>query len=105
MLAKNMRFPTLFRTWTPAANQAYGCTIIEAIRATTAAPNFFKAVEFGEPTKQRYLDGGLRCNNPVQHVVEEAKFLFPDRPISCVVSLGTGIMSVIGLEQPDTFQN
>jgi len=105
MLAKNMRFPALFRTWTPAANQAYGCTIIEAVRATTAAPTFFKAVEFGEPTKQRYLDGGLRCNNPILQVVEEAKILFRDRPISCVVSLGTGIMSVIGLEQPDTFQN
>ncbi len=39
---RNMRFPTLFRTWTSAANQAYDCTLIEAARATTAAPTFLK---------------------------------------------------------------
>ena len=105
VLEKNMRFPTLFRSWVPSSNQNYNCSIVQAARATTAAPTFFKAIEFGHPTAQRYLDGGLRCNNPVKYVVEEARSLHPDRPISCVLSLGTGTMRVIGLEHPDAFQN
>jgi len=100
-----MRVPTLFRSWVPSSNQNYDCSIVQAARATTAAPTIFKAIEFGHPTAQRYLDGGLRCNNPVKYVVEEARSLYPDRPFSCVLSLGTGTSSVIGLERPDSFQN
>ena len=105
MLAGNMRFPTLLRSWVPPSNQNYNCSIVQAARATTAGPTFFKAVEFGHPTTQRYLDGGLRCNNPVKYVVEEARSLYPHRVISCVLSLGTGTTGVIGLERPDVFQN
>ena len=105
MLAGNLRFPTLFRSWLPSSNQNYHCSIVQAARATTAAPTFFKAIEFGHPTAQRYLDGGLRCNNPVKYVVEEARSLHPGRSISCVLSLGTGTTRVIGLERPDAFQN
>jgi len=105
MLAGNLRFPTLFRSWLPPSNQNYNCSIVQAARATTAAPTFFKAIEFGHPTAQRYLDGGLQCNNPVKYVVEEARSLYPDRAISCVLSLGTGTTGVIGLERPDAFQN
>jgi len=60
MPAGNFSFPFLFRTWIPAANQTYNCTIIEAARATTASPSFFKGIEFGEPVKQKYLDGWPR---------------------------------------------
>ena len=104
MPAGSLTSPFLFRTWIPAANQTYNCTIVEAARATTAGPTFFKGIEFGEPIRQRYVDGGLRCNNPVKHVIDEARSHFPDRFISCVISLGTGAASVIGLERPDAFQ-
>jgi len=103
--AENVSFPSLFRTWIPAANRTYNCTIVEAARATSAAPTFFKSIEFGEPIKQRYLDGGLGCNNPVKQVIDEARSLYPNRPISCVISLGTGAANVIGMERPDAFQN
>ena len=104
MPSGNLGFPSLFRSWTPGANQTYDCTIVEAARATSAAPTFFKAIEFGEPIKQRYIDGGLGCNNPVRHVIEEAKSSFPNRPISCVLSLGTGAANIIGLNRADAFQ-
>ena len=100
-----MAHPTLFRSWEPSSNPTYNCSIVQAARATTAAPTFFKAIEFGHPTAQRYLDGGMRCNNPVAYVVEEARSLYPGQAISCVLSLGTGTMRVIGLERPDAFQN
>ena len=94
--------PTLFRTWIPAANTTYNCTIVEAARATTAAPTFFKGFEAAN--SQRFLDTGLRWSNPVQLVVEEARSLYANRPLSCVLSLGAGTTGVIGLEEPDTFQ-
>ena len=105
MLAEDMRFPALFRSWVPSSNPNFNCSIVQAARATTAAPTIFKAIEFGHPTAQRYLDGGLRCNNPVKYVVEDARSLYPGRAISCVLSLGTGTTGVIGLERPDAFQN
>jgi len=104
MPAGDFSFPSLFRSWTPVANQTYNCTIVEAARATSAAPTFFKAIEFGEPMRQRYIDGGFGCNNPVRHVIEEAKSLFSSRPISCVISLGTGAADIIGLDRADAFQ-
>ena len=102
--AENMSRPILFRTWTPSTNTAHNPTIIEAVRATTATPRVFKVAEFGRPIKQRYLGVDLRWNNPVEFVVEQATSLYPGRPISCVVSLGTGTRRVIGYAKPDPFQ-
>jgi len=102
MPAGNMQMPILFRSWISAANTSYNCTIVEAVRATTAAPMFFKGFEAAN--SQRFLDTGLRWNNPVQLVVDEARSLYTDRPLSCVLSLGAGTTGVIGLEEPDTFQ-
>lgn len=75
------------------------------MRATSAAPTLFKGIDIGEDNlKERFIDGGLRCNNPIRYVLQEAQSAFPNHHISCIVSLGTGTASVIGLEQPDAFQ-
>jgi len=88
LLSGHAKGPTLFRSWSNA-DQDHS-TIVQAAWATTRAPLFFNAVEH---------------NNPVKYVVEEANSLFPGRPISCVLSLGTGTAEVIGLKQPDAFQS
>jgi len=94
--------PTLFRTWQPAD---YDCTIVEAARATFAAPTFFKAIELGDGiNKRRYFDVGHRCNNPTQYVLQEAASLLPSQNVSCIVSLGTGAANVIGTVARDPFQ-
>lgn len=41
------------------------------------------------------MDGGLGYNNPVEQVLEEAGRVFPGRKVACVVSIGTGLASVI----------
>src|SRR6266704_2861896 len=46
MPAGSLSFPSLFHTWTPLANRTYDCTILEAARATSAAPTFFNGIEF-----------------------------------------------------------
>ena len=68
---------------TPFAN----CKIWEAARATSAAPFYFpSAVVEGV----KFWDGGLANNNPVLEVLAERSQLYPQRPVNCMISLGTG---------------
>ena len=81
--------------------------IWEAARATTAAPTIFKAIVIGEPGQipERFVDGGIKCNNPIKEVMDEAIHLFGnDRPLGILLSLGTGHPGTIGMSAPDAFQ-
>ncbi len=58
-----------------------------ALRATTAAPTFFKPLlSFDE----LYVDGAMLASNPTSVAVHEARSVFPDIPIELIVSVGTG---------------
>lgn len=72
-------------------------TIVEAARATSAAPNFFRSIDIvgDEGLAERFVDGGMLANNPVKFVLNQANELFPNSNIDCVLSLGTGRTSVI----------
>lgn len=106
MPANNMAHPRRFRTYQVRENASPNCFIWEASRATTAAPTFFKRISIGEEgrAKEDFIDGGIRCNNPVKQVIEEARTLFGDNSIlGCLVSIGTGHPGIIGLSEPDSF--
>ncbi|EIM79527.1 FabD/lysophospholipase-like protein [Stereum hirsutum FP-91666 SS1] len=78
------------------------CTIIEAARATTAAPTFFKrAVITVDEIKQTYMDGGLVQNNPCDVVLQEANLIFPDRQIAGILSIGTGQLPINKIVEPN----
>eukprot|EP01098_Paradermamoeba_levis_P016444 TRINITY_DN8887_c0_g1_i1.p1 TRINITY_DN8887_c0_g1~~TRINITY_DN8887_c0_g1_i1.p1 ORF type:complete len:358 (+),score=93.35 TRINITY_DN8887_c0_g1_i1:56-1129(+) len=83
-------FPYLFTSY-QNPNTKYqsnsGATLVEALRATSAAPGYFKPEHFG---KFRLLDGGLIANNPTEVAFIEARTLWPDREVELVVSMGTG---------------
>ncbi|MCJ1269967.1 hypothetical protein MMC22_009860 [Lobaria immixta] len=64
------------------------CFLWQAALATCAAPIFFSPVQVGS---QFLVDGGLGHNNPTEHLIEEAELQWPERPISAVVSIGTGL--------------
>lgn len=103
--ALSMAAPRLFRTYRVRDNPSGNCFIWEAARATSAAPTFFKrATIIDNGLKEDFIDGGIKCNNPVLQLVEEAGHVFNNRPIACIVSIGTGEAETIGLRSPDVFQ-
>jgi len=63
------------------------CSIVQAARATTAAPTFFVPASIG---LNMYIDGGIGYNNPAEQAILEANRIWPSRPIGCLLSLGTG---------------
>ncbi|KAJ6533869.1 hypothetical protein DFH09DRAFT_1284320 [Mycena vulgaris] len=91
MNAANMSLPVLFRTYDTIDHPAMDCAIWQAGRATSAAPTFFKQIKIGPPgMKEAFVDGGMGQNNPLAALLSEAKVIFPDRQIACIISLGTG---------------
>lgn len=66
------------------------CKIWEACRATSAATTFFDPIEIGSK-KVKYIDGGIKSNNPISMVHFEASIIWPNRiNDALVISIGTG---------------
>ena len=100
-LNMNAKIPRLFRTYEAPKYTTPNCTIWEAVRATSASPNFFKRIVIdGEP----YVDGGMGCNNPVQQVLQEAELVFPDRHVACIISIGAGQARTLSIPKLGWFQ-
>lgn len=73
---------------------AHGCwhRLSEALRATTAAPVYFDA--FVDSGGEAFCDGSVLMNNPTSVAIHEARYLWPERPLGVVVSVGTGSFSM-----------
>ncbi|KNZ71999.1 Nephrocystin-3, partial [Termitomyces sp. J132] len=84
--------PRHFRSYEVRANQGYNCTVVEAARATTASPGFFKAVSIGSGwMDEEFIGAHLGHNNPTRFVLEEAELVFgASQPVACIVSIGAG---------------
>ncbi|KAG8738521.1 hypothetical protein FRC10_006767 [Ceratobasidium sp. 414] len=96
--ADNAGFQPRLRTYPVVANATPNCAIWEAARATSAAPYFFKPALISENSlPMRFVDGGLRCNNPTAQLLDEVVERFPSRHIAFILSLGTGQKNVIRL--------
>ena len=105
--ASDMRFPQILRSYSVVGRENIKCEIWEAARATSAAPTFFKEVGIKIPGGNtiRFHDGGLRWNNPVGIVIEEAEKVYGgDQSVGCIVSLGSGLKSAIGIQSPTGYQ-
>ncbi|KAK9861855.1 hypothetical protein WJX84_002096 [Apatococcus fuscideae] len=59
----------------------------QAVRASSAAPYYLDDFLCGA---DRFQDGASTANNPAGLAIQEARSLWPDSPIDCLVSLGSG---------------
>ncbi|CAM9866954.1 unnamed protein product [Phaeothamnion confervicola] len=84
MLWRNYGYP---RDRAPTYGGSFRLMVREALRATTAAPTYFSPLRWGD---MLYCDGALLANNPTALAINEAQLIYPDVPIECVVSIGTG---------------
>lgn len=68
-------------------------TILEVVRATTAAPTFFPPMRLNEGTKTYdFLDGGLGANNPILEGYTAVKDASGTKP-QLSISIGSGLGS------------
>lgn len=82
-----------FRNYGSSWNDIDDCPILQACRATSAAPTFFPPMLIQNPPSA-YVDGGLGYNNPIGPLLDEARHIWPPtRDIGCIVSIGTGILA------------
>ena len=105
MLNLSIRIPHLFHTYQVPKNQTFNCMIWEAACATSTTPAFFKHIVIGESgTSQPYIDGSIGCNNPIAQVLEEAKLMFPNQQVACIIGIGTGHADTISILKPCVLQ-
>lgn len=85
--------PFLFRTYAhnPLVSHCFEGTckaeLWQAIRASSAAPGFFQEFKFDSSI---LLDGGMLVNNCTGVAYAEARLLWPNEKVQCVVSVGSG---------------
>jgi hypothetical protein len=97
----NASIPTMFRSYEAMANPGPDCTIWEALYATMAHPDLFKGIDIGDyPMQQSFVGGDLGCSNPIGHVLAEVKRMYPNRHVSCILSIGAGHARTIHIPDP-----
>lgn len=84
----------LFSQRTAKANEGRNFTLIQAVRATSAAPSYFKPLTISQPhavpSDVSFVDCGMFANNPAFCGLVEAKRIFGAEKDVVIVSLGTG---------------
>ncbi|KAG2373421.1 hypothetical protein C9374_012160 [Naegleria lovaniensis] len=78
--------PTFYR----GTLSGVGITCTDALRATSAAPMYFKARRIGDT---ECIDGAVVANNPTSIALYETKQIFPNHDKFVFISLGTGALS------------
>ncbi|QRV95536.1 kinesin light chain [Ceratobasidium sp. AG-Ba] len=99
----NACIPTIFRSYHSANSPVANCPIWQALRASTAHPEMFESMsieEFG--ISQPYVDAAMGCSNPIEHVLAEAKKIYPNRRVACIVSIGGGHARTIQIPDSNT---
>eukprot|EP00611_Tribonema_gayanum_P010203 TRINITY_DN20132_c0_g1_i2.p1 TRINITY_DN20132_c0_g1~~TRINITY_DN20132_c0_g1_i2.p1 ORF type:complete len:528 (+),score=165.55 TRINITY_DN20132_c0_g1_i2:208-1791(+) len=89
MVWRSYNYPAHTR---PPHEGSFRNKIWECVRATTAAPTYFKPLQKGA---MLFGDGALLANNPTAVALAEARLIYPGVPVEAVVSIGTGYIEPI----------
>jgi predicted acylesterase/phospholipase RssA len=75
--------------------------IWEAARATSVATTLFEPSQIN--TGERFVDGAVGANNPINEVWTEAQDMWPSlqNKLQCLVSIGTGVPSLSAFVRND----
>ncbi|KAH8823097.1 hypothetical protein DL96DRAFT_262210 [Flagelloscypha sp. PMI_526] len=84
----DLSFPTTFRTYRVRDNKTANCSILQAIRASTASAGRLPAVVISGETFVSASSLGHRY--PVEIALMEAEVTFPGESLRCIVSIGSG---------------
>jgi predicted acylesterase/phospholipase RssA len=90
-VSQKMGRPFRFRSYDSDWDYTFDCPIWQTCRATSAAPTLFPPMVIGNPPTA-YVDGGLGYNNPILPLMDEARHIWPNRDIGCIVSVGSGML-------------
>lgn len=75
-------------------------TIWQACRATFASTHFFDPISIG-PYEERFVDGELGANNPIQILWGQARDVWGEgleARLQCIVSIGTGVPNLTSID-------
>ncbi|KAJ7722861.1 FabD/lysophospholipase-like protein [Mycena olivaceomarginata] len=100
--AVNMSLPVLLRTYNTPDYPAMDCTIWQAGRATRCCPNILQTDSNWTALvwrKHFWMEGWATTIQQLLMLLE-AKVLFPDKQIACIISLGTGQPHTINIPKP-----
>ncbi|KAG6894445.1 hypothetical protein C0992_006056, partial [Termitomyces sp. T32_za158] len=102
--SKNMT-PRIFRTYQVGANQGSNCTVVQAARATTAAPDLFKPVSIiSGGLSETFVGARLGCSNPTHLVLNEAIKVFDlSQSVACFINIGAGHPGPVSWEPTKVF--
>ncbi|KAG8792030.1 hypothetical protein FRC12_007463 [Ceratobasidium sp. 428] len=101
----NSGTPTIIRSYPTSVNPGPDCTIWQALRAATAHPEMFKPMEIAEQgIPGSFVDAAMGCGNPIEHVLAEAKRMYPNRRVATIVSIGGGHPCTIQIPEASTLQ-
>ncbi|KAG8776165.1 hypothetical protein FRC12_001062 [Ceratobasidium sp. 428] len=97
--------PVCLRTYPFERNSVPDCTIVEALRAAFALPGVFKPATILETGEIGVTYVGLVDYNPTALLLGELSWVFPDRHVSRIMSIGTTQVSSIATNREKTAQD
>lgn len=88
---------TVFRTYEHPYEPGIDPPIWQVARATCTISDFLDQISIDEV---RYIDCGMGVSNPVKVVLREADAIYVQRPLSCIISIGSGQAETIDIRRP-----